>query len=200
MLNERLGVVESARANDDKKVADLEATVHELKKQFAGANLGFKRDKFDPAFVRVRFKGFQDSVNDSAKIEAIEAFMRKNFSNVRTVHTDHFSKNTSFVHVSSPKVAKKILDEVKEKNLKLEGFPDVKISQALTATDLSRNWCLYKAEEMVSKDAKSIGKNVEVKSGKERGVFVEGQAVFKQVVRHDPRGVFVAEYTHLKLP
>ena len=53
---------------------------------------------------------------------------------------------------------------------------------------------------MVSKDAKSIGKNVEVKSGKERGVFVEGQAVFKQVERHDPRGVFVAEYTHLKLP
>ena len=199
MLHDRMVTAEQGQIREFDRVGRLETEVKLLKEQFAASNLGFKRDKFDPAFVRVRFHGFKD-IGGPARIAAIDAFMRKNFSDVRVAHTDHFSKTASFVQLATPKIAKRILDDVKEKKLKLEGFPDVKISQALTAIDISRNICLHKAEELVTKDGKSSGKKIETKKGKDRGVYVDDIAAVKQDARYDPRGGFVGEYTHLKLP
>ena len=82
----------------------------------------------------------------------------------------------------------------------MDGFHSVKVKPALTAVDLSRNWALYKAEELISKDAKLNGRNIELWKGKDRGVYVAGVAAFLQKERYDPQGHFVDEFVHLKLP
>ncbi len=199
MLNERLTKTEIASTIEFDRVGRLESEVQNLKQKLESVNIGFKRDKFDPAFVRVRFTGFQEKVADLDKIKAIEGFMQKHFKEINVLYTDHFSKKASFIQVSTPKVVKTILDKVKEKGLKLEGHADVKIRQALTSIDLSRNINLYKAEELIKGDAKATGKNVETKSGKERVINVDGKAAFKQDERYDPRGGFVGDFVHLKL-
>ena len=147
----------------------------------------------------MRFNGFQNTA-DNVKLQAIDSFMKKHFADVRIVHSDHFSKKASFVQFATPRIAKTVLDRVKEQKLTVDGFPDVKVSQALSATDVSRNFCLYKAQDLITADGKTVGKKVEVKQGNDRGVYVDGTAAFSQLSRHDPRGAFVGEYLHLKLP
>jgi hypothetical protein len=139
-------------------------------------------------------------VSDDAKLQAIEQFMKNHFADIRVVHSDHFNKKASFIQLATPRIAKVVLDRVKEQKLKLGGFTDVKISQALPVVDVSRNWSLYKAEELVKADPSTSGKSVEVKTGNDRGVYVAGAAAFLQAARHDPRGNFVGDYVHLKLP
>jgi len=201
ILNDRLSQVEVKHAGESGRITELAAKFDALKQQFDSGSLGgFKRDKFDPAFIRVRFTGFANSVSDDAKLQAIEQFMKNHFADIRVVHSDHFNKKASFIQLATPRIAKIVLDRVKEQKLKLGGFTDVKISQALPVVDVSRNWSLYKAEELVKADPSTSGKSVEVKTGNDRGVYVAGTAAFLQAARHDPRGNFVGDYVHLKLP
>ena len=126
--------------------------------------------------------------------------MEKNFTEVRVVHTDHFSKTASFAQFATPKIAKSVLDKVKERKLVLEGFPDVEIKPALTSIDVSRNIFLYKAEELIKGDPNSTGQKVEMKKAKDRGLYVNGVVAFSQRERYDPRGTFEGEFAHLKFP
>ena len=70
----------------------------------------------------------------------------------------------------------------------------------MTAIDVSRNYCLYAAEELVRKDARSEGKTVDTKLGKDRGVYVNNEPAYLQQHRYDPRGTFCGAFADLKLP
>ena len=199
-LHNRACVLEQGALVQQDTVSKLEAEVGRLRAKLDATGNGYKREKFDPATVRVRFVGFKDNSSDVARIQALEGFMQKHFKDVRFVHMDHFSKTASFVQFATPKIAKYVLDKVKEKKLTLDGHADVSIKQALSAIDVSRNWCFYKAEELIKADAKANGKTVEKKMGKEREILAGGEVAFAQRERFDPRGAFEGEFIHLKLP
>ncbi len=159
---------------------------------------GYARDKFDPAYQRVSFTQFPENILQSEKIRHIEEFMAKNFQDLRYAYIDSHSPKTFFVHFGTPKNAKKVLDAVKQKSLKF-GMPGVKILPALTSIDVSRNWALREAKEIIEKDARSRGKSVDVRKAKGRGLYIDEEAVFLQKHRYEPRGQFEGKYADLKL-
>lgn len=128
----------------------------------------------------------------------MKKFMDKHFKGVQRVYSDHFNAKASFVHLSTPTIAKFVFDKLRGKTV--DGFLRVKVKPALTAVDITRNWALYRAEELISKDAKLNGREVELWKGKDRGVYVAGVAAFLQKERLDPHGHFVHGFEHLKLP
>ena len=165
---------------------------------YAGS-IGFVRDKFDPAFQRVSFTEFPEHVLASEKVRHIEDFMAKHFVDIRYAYIDSHSAKSFFVHFGTPKSAKRVLDRVKEKSLKF-GLPGVKILPSLTSIDVSRNWALREAKEILEKDARNRGKSVEVRKAKGRGVYIENEPSFLQESRYDPRGKFAVPSADLKLP
>ena len=198
-LNETKTLHEEAEL-ESAKVRKLEALYEDLRQKFEAANVGFKRDKFDPAMARVRFTGFKDTDVDDDKVKAIQDFMRTNFKTVRVMHTDHFSKKASFVQLSTPKITKFVLDTAKAQKMTVVGYSHVEIKPALTAIDMSRNYALFKAEELIKEDPKSANKTVETRMGKDRGVYVSNIEAFRQKERFDPKGSFEGEFVHLRLP
>ncbi len=160
---------------------------------------------FDPALRQVTFADFPGSATTASRIAAMEQFMQANFPEVRCIY-DHFvdkngdtSKN-SYVQVGEKKVARKILKRIKDQKLKLQNYNGVKIKPALTEIDRHRNWALFTAEDLVKKSPKSDGKDVEVKKGDGRGVYVNKVPVFSQPGRYSRGGVFHGEYAGMKLP
>ena len=93
-----------------------------------------------------------------------------------------------------------MLEAVKSNTLKLDGLPNVKILPALSQIDVSRNWALRTAKDLVEQDARAPGKSVEVRKAKNWGVYVDGEAAFTQEHRYDPRGGFQSSFADLKLP
>ena len=145
----------------------------------------------------MRFIGFGAEVSNVHKYAAIRAFFAKHFADVQLLHVDHFSKRASFAQLSTPQIAKLVNEKVKDRKPKLDGHPNVEIKPGKTAIDLSRDFNLYKAADLIKADPKSTNKTVETK---DRSVLVDGAVVFKQVERFDPKGNFEGEYVHLKLP
>ena len=160
---------------------------------------GFKKDKFDPAFQEVSFIDFPEKILHSEKLRHIDEFMKKHFGDLQCVYTGCNSAKAYFVHMDTPRSAKKVLETVKSRSLKLD-VPGVKILPALTAIDRSRNWALGTAKELVEKDKRAQGKSVDVKKAKGRGIYVNNEAVFLQEHRYDPRGSFVGGWSDLQLP
>ena len=197
-LNERLIAQEQRSVIEFDRVGRLETEIQELRAQMVSSGAGFKRDKFDPALQRVSFTQWPADTSDDAKVQAMKQFMQKHFASVQCVYVDHFNEKASFVHLATAKAAKSVYDKLAGK--KVDGFQGIKVKPALTAVDLSRNFALFRAEDLVKKDGKAQGKDVEVKKGKDRGVYVAGKAAFQQKERYDPRGGFVNDFVHLKLP
>ena len=159
---------------------------------------GDERDKHDQAYQRISFTKFPDNTSDDAKVAAITTFMQKNFKENKFIYIDHFNPKASFVHFGTPKAAKAVMDKLKGKAV--DGFAGVKVKPALTAIDLSRNYALFKAEELIKGDPKSAGKTIETRMGKDRGVYVSDIAAFAQKERFEPKGSFEGEFVHLRLP
>lgn len=197
-LHSRLVTVEQGQVIQHDRVGKLQAEVSELRAQIAAGSAGFRRDKFDPALCRVAFTQWPEGTSNNDKVAAMQRFMSAQFPGVNVVYYDHFNGKASFAHLGTPSAAKTVAEQSKGKSL--EGLAGVKVKPAVTAVDLSRNWALYKAQELISKDSELRGRSVEVKKGKDRGVYVNGVAAFSQAVRYDPHGCFVNEFVHLKLP
>ncbi len=156
------------------------------------------KDPHDPAYQRVAFVQWPDKTTDAEKIEAMERFMRANFPKTNVVYKDHFNDKASFVHIGTPQAARKVFDNLKGKTV--EGYPNVKAKAALTSIDLSRNFSLNRAEELVKKDENLRSRSVEVKRAKDRGIYVDGLPAFVQRERYSRKGEFEGEFRHLKLP
>jgi len=124
--------------------------------------------------------------------------MEKHFSDIHYAYVANFSPKSYFVHVGCPKMARRILD--RSKSFKLDGFPGVKILPTLTRIDISRIWALRAAEEVLKDEPRASGRNIEVKKGKDRGIYMDGTVVFQQEARYDPRGDFTGELSDLRLP
>ena len=197
-LNERLTKQEQSSVIEFDRVGKLETEIEGLKAQLASQGVGFKREKIDPAYVRVTFKNFPEGTSKGGKKEAIDVFLKKYFQEDQAVFIDHFNGKASFAQFATPAAAKRVIDGCKTK--KLENFKDVKITPALTQIDISRNVTLYQAEDLVKKDGRATGKKVELKRAKDRGVYVDDKAAFLQEARYDPKGCFVSEFKDLKLP
>ena len=65
-------------------------------------------------------------------------------------------------------------------------------------TNQTRNWALFKAEELIKEDSSSRGKEVKVNITS-REVKVDGVLAFNQD-ETDLRGSFLGSFIHLQLP
>ena len=76
------------------------------------------------------------------------------------------------------------------KNKHMSNFANVKASAALTSIDTSRNTSLYKAEELIKADPKLMGRTVEKRRAKGRGIYIDNLPAYfaKRSVR--PEGHF----------
>ncbi len=200
-LHERTVILETGAIQEFDRVGKLETEITELRRLVETSTGGvFRKDKHDPALVRISFTNFPAKMTDTEKITEMEGFMKKYFSDVRIMHSDHFNEKASFVQVGTQKIAQRVTDKVKAQKLALAKYRDVKIKPATTGIDLSRNWALGTAEDLIRKHAKAQGKDIEVKKGKDRGVHVGKEPAFVQKQRYDPRGAFQGEFTDLQLP
>ena len=144
-------------------------------------------------------------MTDPERIDAMEKFMQWNFPNERFAHADHFHDrkgfpmDNGFVEFGSAKQLRRIADEVRKKSFTLYGYDKVKIRPALTDIDLNRNWALRTAEEKIRAEPGVVGKDVTVKKGEGRGVYVAGEAAFTQEIRHAKDGQFVGAFAKLAL-
>ncbi len=133
----------------------------------------------------------------------IQNYMKEYHPEKRAVHIDHvYDKDGNITRHAiaefiAPQAAKAIISAGKP--FKVENS-EVKVKPALSGTDISRNWALAAAEQLIREDPKLGGRKVDVKRAQGRGVYVAGSAAFLQQNRRDPRGTFENEFTHLKLP
>lgn len=194
VLYDRVGVVEDATSSEIKK---LSGQVETLRAKLEATSIGFKKDKFDPCRCRICFTKFPQQVSHEQQIVAIEDFVQKHCKE-RIVYSGHFGAKASFAHFATAKDAKSVLDNLRGK--KMDDFGEVKVKAALSEIDVSRNWCLYKAYEMLGADRRTQGRRVELVHGKGRGVTVDGVIGFQQDERFDPRGGFVGAFSGLVLP
>ena len=196
VLHDRMISAEEATRIDSLRIAQLESGIRNLEARLAATGLSFKRDKFDPALQRIRFVGWPASTPSKNKRAAIEALLQQHCPDMKPIHVGDFGEKASFAHFGTPREMKAALEKLKGKHM--ASFADVKVSAALTSIDTSRNTSLYKAEEMIKADPKSISRNIEMKRTTGRGIYVDSVPAFLQNDRHDPKGTFEGEFQHLK--
>ena len=135
-------------------------------------------------------------------------FMSTNFPKISPVHVNMFSDKdgqpsvNGFVQVVDDKCARKIVEHVKDKSLKVSGFDGVKVGRAKSAIDRNRDWALARAEELVKAHPAASSKLVKKEYGGEdkvRGIYVDGVRVFEQPGRFSKDGVFLLEFSSLQL-
>ncbi len=152
---------------------------------------------------QVAFKEFPKRIQPEDRIVKIQNYMKEYHPEKRAVHIGHvYDKDRNITRHAiaefiALQAAKAIISAGKP--FKVENS-EVKVKPALSGTDISRNWTLAAAEQLIREDPKLGGRKVDVKRAQGRGVYVAGSAAFLQQNRRDPRGTFENEFTHLKLP
>ena len=91
--------------------------------------------------------------------------------------------------------------------MQVSGHTGVKIKAALTDIDRARNWALTTAEEIMKACPGAHGKTVKTEKGSGkgekaviRGIYVNGAIAYSQGERFSKHGMFVGEFSNLKLP
>ena len=166
-------------------------------------------DPHDPAARRVAFLGFPEGMPAKQRLALIEEFLTAKFPDVRTSLIDSFYAGkgegkitrNAFAEFGSRQQARQVANTIRDRGFTLEASGvQIKMKPATSALDLSRNWSLKKAEELIRADPAAQSKEVTVKKGEGRGVFVDKELVFEQRDRYSRGGRFCAPFEHLELP
>ena len=161
----------------------------------------------DPARQCAAFVGFPGSMSAMARLQTMEEFMG-NFPDFRAAsywnkydgpNSDKKLSNIGFVQFADKDSAQAFIKAVKAAN-KSEftiGDQKVRVKNALTRLQRSRDWALRTATELIK--AKTSGKVETIRNGGERGVKVDGAFAFEQA-QGEARGSFRAPFQNLILP
>ena len=170
--------------------------------------------KFDVAFKQIAFKKIAEGISPEKRIQDIEAFMQKNFANVRVkdcfnIRTGPFPKDRSeeralsrvcIVEVSNSDIQRAVLQKIKTLNLKcVVGGKEVETKPAMTAAASARNSALRRAEKVLKEDTVIDANAVKCEFTGSRGVTVAGVYAFTQGTG-DTLGEFVKPYERFVLP
>ena len=191
-------------ARENNQMAERMRKMESRVEQFPGFQEPI-RDAADPAYNQIAFVNFPQQSTVQQRLDAMTSFMKTHFPKITPVHTNLFSDKKGepsihgFVQLADAKYVKRVVDECKSSQHSVSGFPEVKVKRAKSAVDRNRDWALYRAEEMLKEDLRCIGKNIEKKRGKDRGIIVDGTPAFVQSERYAKGGNFVGIFADLHL-
>lgn len=203
-------IVASAQESD-RKIQELTERIHALElsrnSSSVSASTSSKDYSSDPAFCRLAVLGIPDSIDQDARLDAIDRFFQQNFPKSRVVKIENFHKgprsarvlsNNAFVEFGTSDTARTVMAQIKDKGLQIKfGQTAVVIKPALTKNAIDRNEVLRQAEKSIkSSPALPQDASVKIEWKDDRGVKVNGDYAFKQD-KKDVGGVFVGPYRGL---
>jgi len=163
-------------------------------------------DKMDPAKKRIAFIGFPDNVQEDARIQKIEEFIKSHAPSYRIVDAGCFysgpynnQKLTRvwYAEFGSQDTARKVPDKLSKSELKVNGA-SIGIKAARTKLNGTRNHSLRSAEEQIKASDATGGAEV-ILDWKERVIKVGTKIAFKQE-KADITGSFLDPFSSLTLP
>ena len=133
--------------------------------------------------------------NEASRISIDNIFSFKNGSrSITKVATCEFANRSTRDYV---------LSQIKEKNVPCKEIDgnEFRVQNAKTRRQISRNWAVNKAKELLERDSRSQGKSVEIDwkdpaAKNKRSVSANGQQAFVQN-EDDFCGRFLEPYSHL---
>jgi len=178
----------------------LNGKIEELEKQ-AGSKTSTGYDPSDPAFKRIEFLGFPDSMGHGDRIKQLDTFLLK-FPSVRCTDIGSIYKgpynNRSlskkcYIELGSADAMKAAFEQMKDSELKIGGVK-LRIRRGITKFNGQRNWALFKALELLEKENAKPALDM-----KARHIKVGDVIAFSQG-KTDLKGSFHAPYVHLSIP
>ena len=167
-------------------------------------------DKLDPAHKCMSLIGFKGT-DSAARSQLIDSFLKAKFASYGDrLQVEHISKGTwqdrkltsiSLVEFPSKKARDDAVHAIKQGSWSLlEGSEPIRFGFAKTKKQLSRNYCVKKAVELLKRDQRTSGKEVaeewkHAEKGK-RTVSVAGQICFLQNAS-DTCGRFLPPFDNL---
>ena len=195
----------------------LEQRVHHLESNSASLDnpdvkmLQQQLDKLDPAHRSISFLKVK-STDAAARIHMVEKFLLEHFGNIahkavvenvmKGLYSNRSLSEVVICELPSKSVRDAILTQIREKNLPCKDNTEavVKIDHAKTKKQLARNASMLRANELLSKDSRSQGKNIKIEwktSVKgQREITVAGLVACRQS-QNEMSGQFHAPYEHL---
>ena len=194
--------VDAAVAPVQAEVQQLSTRVTKLESGTSSGEAGKLLDALDPAHKRVDFVGFRESDSADQRLKAMEEYLAK-FPSCKPLalgnyYTGPYNARTltkaGYAEYTDADAAKASLKQLKG-DFESNGVK-VTVKAALPKKNLTRNWALRKAEELLKKDTPN---KVVKLVWSERRVTVNDVPSFKQD-KSELRGSFCPPYTHLQLP
>ena len=190
------------------EISDMKVrlTAVEAKPGQPTASRGQSFSRFDPAFRRIAFTGFPDTLAADGRIKEMEAIAAK-FPRSGWQFADNFYagprnnrklSSAGFIEFRTEDAAKLFLDALPDRSVDLACGGKVKAKFALTDFNKQRNWALRKAEELIKAEPAATNKRVAIDFSA-RVVKVDSSTAFEQG-RDESRGTFMGAFSALTLP
>ena len=210
-LKDEMVEMKNEIAEAKKRVADLEAKANKSNassKDNSNSSFALQKmmDKMDPAKKRIAFIGFPENVQEDARIQKIEEFIKLHAPSYRIVDAGCFHSGpynnqkltrVSYAEFGSQDTARKVLDRLNKSELTVNGA-SIGIKAARTKLNGTRNYSLRSAEEKIKASDAKGGAEV-ILDWKERVIKVGTKIAFKQE-KADITGSFLDPFSSLTLP